>query len=405
MEAGEERSGSMDSHTVRSARRCGVPGVAVTLICALAVGCKPTNTYVAPPPPKVTVAPPEQQKVTLYLHATGNTVAYNSVTLLARVQGFLQDIGYQDGTSVKKGTNLFTIEPLPYLAKLQQAQAAEAGDKAQVTLKETDFQRQASLLKQDVTSQRNYDTAKAQRDQAVADYQQAQANTQIAAINYSYTRVMAPFDGVVSAHLVSVGEVVGGSGEPTKLATIVQQSPIYVTFNVSEQDVLRIRAMVRARGMGPADLSKVPVEIGLQTETGYPHEGHLDYASPTVDQNTGTLQARGILENKERVLLPGYFVRVRVPLERNVAKLLVPDVAVGADQGGRYVLVVDGNDTVQQVHVQLGPEVGALRVVESGLKPTDRVVVDGLERAIPGQKVSPEVKVAAAATPIRQAAR
>src|SRR5262249_35992855 len=150
-----------------------------------------------------------------------------------------------------------------------------------------------------------------------------------------YSLVQAPFDGVVTARQVSVGEYVGANGSPTKLATIVQLDPIWVNFNVSEQDVQRVRANLRAKGLTVADLKQIPVEVGLQTETGYPHTGTLDYTAPNVDPSTGTLAARGIIKNSNYALLPGYFVRVRVPLETTEA-LLVPEVAIGSDQAGRY---------------------------------------------------------------------
>jgi RND family efflux transporter MFP subunit len=165
-----------------------------------------------------------------------------------------------------------------------------------------------------------------------------------------------------------------------------------VNFNVNEQDVLRIREEARRRGMTPDDLRQLPVEVGLQTETGYPHKGKLDYASPTINQSTGTLPVRGVLPNPDRVLLPGYYVRVRVPFEQQANALLVPDVALGSDQSGRYVLVVNGENVVEQRKVQTGPVEGELRVIDSGLKPDDRVVTAGLLRAIPGQKVDPQLK-------------
>jgi RND family efflux transporter MFP subunit len=354
--------------------------------------CKPSNQFAAPPPPKVTVAPPTAEKITRYLTATGNTAAYNSVDLVARVQGFLQAISYTDGAAVKAGDILFTIEPLPYQVKLQQAQAAVTGDQATLTNAQIELDRQTTLQRQDVSSQKNLDDARENRDTAQANLAQAQLNAQSAAITYAYTRVLAPFDGNVSAHLVSVGELVGT--EPTKLATITQEAPIYVTFNVSEQDVLRIRAEARRIGLTPSDFSKVPVEIGLQSETGYPHTGHLDYAAPTVDQSTGTLEVRGILDNTDRALLPGYFVRVRVPVQRDVEALLVPDDAIGADQAGRYVLVVGADNTVVQRHITAGEVQGNMRVVESGLKSDERVVIAGIQRAVPGQKVDPQVQTA-----------
>ena len=202
---------------------------------------------------------------------------------------------------------------------------------------------------------------------------------------------MAPFDGFVSAHLVSVGELVGVAS-PTQLATIVQHQPIFVNFNVNEQQVLRIRAEAARKGLTANDLRQTPVEVGLQTETGFPHRGTLDYAAPTVNQSTGTLAVRGILPNADRILLPGYFVRVRVPLDEQQGALLVPNIALGSDQAGRYLLVVNKDNVVEQRKVETGQVEGELRVIESGLKPDDRIVVAGLLRAIPGQKVDPQLQ-------------
>jgi len=172
----------------------------------------------------------------------------------------------------------------------------------------------------------------------------------------------------------------------------VALDPIYVNFNVNEQDVLRIREEARRRGMTTNDLKSLPIEVGLQTDSGFPHKGKLDYAAPTINQSTGTLAVRGVLPNPDRVLLPGYYVRVRVPFDQQQSALLVPDVALGSDQSGRYVLVVNGESVVEQRKVQVGPIDGDLRVIDSGLQPDDRVVIAGLLRAIPGQKVDPQVR-------------
>ena len=334
---------------------------------------------------------PVQRSITRYLEATGNTAAIKNVDLVARVQGFLQSINYQDGTFVKEGATLFTIEPETYKLKLEQAQAAEAGSQASVKQAEADFKRQSDLVARQAVSQATLDTSTSARDNAQANLQQAQANTKIAEVNYGYTRVVAPFDGIVSAHLVSVGELVGAAS-PTQLATIVALDPIYVNFNVNEQDVLRVREEARRLGMTASELKSLPVEVGLQTESGYPHKGNLDYASPTINQSTGTLPVRGVLPNPDRVLLPGYYVRVRVPFSQQQSALLVPDVALGSDQSGRYLLVVNGENVVEQRKVRTGPAEGDLRVIESGLKPDDRVVTAGLLRAIPGQKVDPQLQ-------------
>ena len=360
------------------------------LVVALLAGCE-QNTFVPPPPPKVDVAAPVQRTITRYLEATGNTAPIKTVDLVARVQGFLQSIDYKDGDFVKEGTPLFTIEPETYKLKLDQAQAAEAGAQASVKQAEADFKRQTDLVARQAVSQATLDTSTSNRDNAQANLQQAQVNTRIAEVNYNYTKVTAPFDGIVSAHLVSVGELVGAAS-PTQLATIVSLDPIYVNFNVNEQDVLRIRAEAARKGLTAADLKLVPIEVGLQTETGYPHQGKLDYAAPSINQSTGTLAVRGVVPNPNRVLLPGYFVRVRVPVDQQPNALLVPDTALGSDQSGRYVLVVTGENVIEQRKVDTGPLEGDLRVIESGLKPEDRVVTAGLLRAVPGQKVDPQLQ-------------
>jgi RND family efflux transporter MFP subunit len=366
---------------------------AVAAFALVALTACEQNTYSPPPPSKVDVALPVQRAVTRYLETTGNTAPIKSVDLVARVQGFLQTIDYQDGAFVKEGTTLFTIEPESYKLKLDQAVAAQAGSQATLKQADLDFNRQKDLVARQAVSQATLETSTSTRDNAVAGLDQAKANTEIAKINYGYTNVAAPFDGVVSAHLVSVGELVGAATPPTQLATIVALDPIYVNFNVNELDVLKVRAEARRQGLTAGDLKQFQVEVGLQTEKGYPHKGTLDYISPTLNQSTGTLAVRGIIPNADRTLLPGFFVRVRVPVpsERSEA-LLVPDTALGADQGGRYVLVVNGDNTVEQRHVKTGPLDGGLRVIEEGLKPDDRIVIAGLLHAVPGEKVDPQLQ-------------
>jgi RND family efflux transporter MFP subunit len=338
---------------------------------------------------------PVERPFARYLEATGNTTAVNSTDLVARVAGFIEQINYQDGAQVKKGTLLFTIEPEPYKVKLQQAKAAEAGAVANLKQAQQTLDRQADLLPRQATPQATYDQALAARDSAQSTLDQARANTQLAQMNYDYTQVAAPFDGTVTARQVSLGQYVGGTATPTLLASIVQHDPIYVNFTVGEQDVLRVRAEILRRGLTFEDINKVAVEVGLQTETGYPHQGTLNYRSPTVDQSTGTLAVRAIFQNSDRVLLPGYFVRVRIPVSQDSKDLLVPDVSLGSDQGGTYVLTVNKDNVVEQRKVEIGPVVDGMRVIEKGLTVDDRVVVSGLLRAIPGQKVDPQMQTAA----------
>jgi RND family efflux transporter MFP subunit len=360
--------------------------IAATLLLAV-TGCKPENKFVAPPPPAVTVAPPLQQKVTRYIEATGNLAPVNQVDLVARVAGFLQEIGYRDGAMVKKGDKLFVIEPRPYLNQLQETQATLASTEAQLKQAEAEYARQSQLGKQDFASQSVVDQALAKRDASRASVMQATAATENAAIQYTYTQVNAPFDGAVSAHLVSIGEYVGG-GTPTRLATIVQLDPIWVEFSLSEQDVQRIREAMATRGIKINPVGNVKVDIGLQTDAGYPYQGVIDYVAPAINPATGTLALRAELKNPDFRLLPGYFARVRLPLGRDIDALLVPDIAIGADQLGRYVLIVNDQGIVEQRRVTVTFLVGENRVIEAGITANDKVIITGVQRAVPGQKVT-----------------
>jgi RND family efflux transporter MFP subunit len=356
--------------------------------------CGEKNTFVPPPPPKIEVAQPLKKTVTRYLEATGNTAAVNTTTLVARVQGFIQAIKYNDGDPVKAGDVLFVIEQKPYQLSLEQAEAGQSSAQADTKKAEADYKRQVDLAAKNIASQATLDQSTAAKDAAIAKQTQSEVDIEQAKLNLSYTEVKAPFDGIVTARDVSLGQLVG-AGSPTTLATIVQLDPIYVNFAVSETDVQDIRSSMRAQGLTRDDLKKIPVEVGLQSEQGYPHRGTLDYAAPTITAATGTLLVRGVLPNENRSLLPGYFVRVRVPRAEQPNMLLVPDRVVGSDQSGRYVLVANKDNELEQRKVVLGQQVGDLRVIDKGLQPDDRVVISGLMSVIPGQKIDPVAKTIA----------
>lgn len=255
-------------------------GACLLAVTALLAACGEQNTYVAPPPPKVDVALPLQQSVTPYRTATGNTAAVNTTTLVARVSGFIQEIDYKDGDEVKAGTRLFLIEPQPYQLALDQAKAGQGSADASTRQSGAELKRQQELLAKSVASQSAVDQQTAAAAVDTAKQQQSAVDVKQAELNLSYTEVKAPFDGIVTARQVSLGQLVG-AGSPTTLATIVQLDPIFVTFNIVEPDVLRIRAAMAKRGMTAQDLKKVPVEVGLQNETGYPHKARSIMPGPS----------------------------------------------------------------------------------------------------------------------------
>jgi RND family efflux transporter MFP subunit len=372
------------------------PSLAIlAAIAALALtACGSRNTFVPPPPPKVVVAQPIQKPVTLYIYLTGNTAAFRTANLVARVQGYLESIDYKDGAAVTKGTQLFGIERDTYQAQVDLSKAQLAKDQSVLA------QAQANLTRYQTLEQQKSIAAQQAQDQAfVVEQDKAtvgidQANLETATINLGFTRVMAPFDGIVTNHQVDIGNLVGASGATT-LATIVQTDPIYVNYTLSEPQFLAIRRSNARAGLpvNTADLtylSSVPIEIGLQDEDGYPHKGHLDYVSPQVDPSTGTVAVRAVFENKDNALLPGLFVRVRGPIAHQDKALLTRNDAIGTSQEGSYVLVVGADNIVQHKIVKAGQTQGQLVIIESGLDLGDWVVIEGIQQAFPGAKVAPQ---------------
>jgi RND family efflux transporter MFP subunit len=352
-----------------------------------------TQAQFSPPTTQpIPVVRPRAQSVSSYVEVTGNAASVNAVKLIARVEGYLEQIHYEDGQFVKKGDLLFTIQQDQYKDQLQQAQAQVQAQQAALLYAKTELIRYTALVKKDAATQTEVDHWNFERASAEAQLLNAQAQLALAKLNLGYTEVRAPFDGIVGKHLIDPGNVVGGAGQQTALAEITQLDPIYVVANLSEQDVLKIRANLGQHRLTFADLRKVPVDVALSDQTGFPLQGTIEYVSPGIDPATGTLLVRGILANPDRTLLPGFFVKMRLPMgrvDRNA--LLVPDRALQEDQGGRYLLIVNKDDVVEQRYVQLGQLDGALRVITSGLKPDDRVVVGDLWRATPGTKVAPQL--------------
>lgn len=364
-----------------------IAAVMVFLLCLFClVGCKKEKPA-PPPPPRVPVIQPLKRKVTYYLEPTGNTQALNTVQLVARVSGYLDKIFFRDGQMVKKGQLLFLIEQDSYVDALRQAEGQVLTQKAQLQYARSQFVRYSNLLPARAAAQSDVDNWRFQRDSAEANLKTALANEATARLNLGYTRVVAPFDGRIDRRLQDPGNLVGSSASNTSLTQISQIDPIYVYFNVSDTDLSRL---MKSNGWAPGKTdAKRQVSAGLTGEEGYPHTGRLDFASISVSPTTGTLLMRGVFPNADGSIMPGLYARVRVPVETRDA-MLVPAAAVGSDQQGAYVLVVNARNVVERRNVKTGPLEGDLRVIEQGVGLNDRIIAGSLLKARPGSRVAPE---------------
>jgi RND family efflux transporter MFP subunit len=373
----------------RTDRTFLAPLALLLVIAGMTAACEEKNTYVPPPPPKVTVAKPVQKPVTEYLEFTGNIAAVQTVELRARVEGYLEKVLFQDGDLVKEGEQLFQIEQAPYIAQVDAAKADLARAQASFKQAKLTAERRRQAGRSGAISQQQVDEAEAIQQGQAAEVLAMKAALETAELNLGYTKVYAPFDGRVGRRLKDPGNLVG-AGEKTILAEVNQIDPVYVYFTINERALLPIMERRGRRDPGAEAKSKnQPLFLGLATDEGYPYEGYLDFAAITLDPNTGTLQLRGVFNNPTRKLLPGLFAKIRGPVGENKDAMLVPQQAVGFDQQGEYVLVVGADDTVERRGVEQGPISDGMRVITKGLKGDERVIVDGLLRAIPGRKVTP----------------
>lgn len=420
---------------------------AAATLLALFAGCGGENTYVEPKPPEVTVGLPVRREVISYNEYTGTAQPILTVEIRARVRGFLKERLYTEGAAVKAGDLLLVIDEEPFQLNLDQARTRQAEadaalrkakeskareiarsqvalDESQLLLARIDETRERNLLNRNAASREELDRAEANRkkneaqvqsalanlDQAKADYDinilsaeaglaAARSVVRNAELDLGYCRMTAPIDGLIGRASVDVGNLVGDAAQSSLLATIVTIDPIYTYMSVSESDVLTYRARQRAlRAAGKAESEAEVVDMGMADEEGYPHRGKIDYSDPGVDPGTGTIRLRGIFPNTDRAILPGLFVRVRVPIGDASAALLVPERALGLDQTGQFLLVVGKGDLVEQRTVKAGTLQGDMRVVTGNINLTDRIVVDGLLRARPGQKVTPKPSAPAVAS-------
>lgn len=370
----------------------------------LSTGCGEKNTFVAPPPLQVEVVTPQVGPVTVYLEMPGRTVSFARAEVRARVKGFLKEVKFQPGSSVKSGDVLFMIEPEQFLAAVETAKGQEAKARADLEIATTNYEKRKQASASGAVSQIDVAAADAERKAAAAAVKIAEAAVRDAERDLGYTSVTAPMDGRVSKAEVDVGNLVGADGA-TLLTTVVQDHPLYVEFEVNERDILKElpKRKLMDDGVVPSK-DKIPVRLTLSDGSTYPSEGHLDFLDNAVDPNTGTIRARAIFENSDGALASGLFVRVGIPIPRYAAAdakaIRVPAEVVQRDLGGSYVLVAGEGGVVERRPVKTtGYREGSDQVLASGLTAEDQLIVTHLQKIRAGAVVIPVPKGSAPAQP------
>jgi RND family efflux transporter MFP subunit len=357
----------------------------------LLTGCHSRQAGQPVPPPAVTVSLPAAREVSDWDEYAGHLQSPESANVTARVSGIIEEVPFKEGALVRKGDALFLIDDRPFKADLENKRATVQKDEAQLRLAETELRRSIDLLQRKVVAQQNFDTSKAQAEQAGAQLAADAAAAETARLNLEWTRVTAPISGRISRMYVTAGNQVSGvAGQTTLLTTIVSVDPMYCYVSVPERAFLRYQQFAERQTHESLHREKIPCYIGLETEAGFPHEGVIDFIDNAVDPNTGTIQVRGVIPNPTGFLTPGTFARMRIARGEPYKTLLVPNEAIGAEQSERYVLVVGKDNVVASRTVKPGALFGRLRAVVSGLNPDDRVVVNGMQKAQPGEKVTPQ---------------
>ncbi|MGO8913328.1 MAG: efflux RND transporter periplasmic adaptor subunit [Bradyrhizobium sp.] len=371
----------------------------IVLLAVALSGCddKPAPQAAAAPPP-VTVAQPAKRTVTDWDEFTGRFDAIEEVQVRARVGGFVTDVEFRDGAFVKAGDLLYIIDPRPFEAVATQADGQLSDARAKVELAKRELDRALTLQQSQNVADSTVDQRRQSLQAARAAEMQAEGLLKAAQLNIEFTHVVAPIDGRVSRHLISIGNLVQGSeGGSTLLTSIVSLNPIYIYFDMDEATYLKYNRLY-FEGKRPSSRDNPnPVQVTLTGETRPSHDGKVDFLDNRLDVSTGTLRGRAVIPNRDFSILPGQFGRVRLIASAPYEALLVPDTAVATDQSRKIVFVVKDDDTVEAKPVTLGPLDEGLRVIREGLKPEDRVVVDGLQRVRVGAKVTPHAAKAASA--------